>query len=384
MGALLCDTTLRLRWIARKEAGKNCREKANEADEKGGAVIRFNNDYNQGAHPAVLEAIARSNGESFSGYGTDDACREAAGLIRELTSAPDAAVHFLVGGTQTNCTLIGHALRPWESAISAACAHINVHETGAVERTGHKIETACDVQGKLTADALREIAEVYRDSGVQEHITKPRLAFISSPSEYGTIYRRSELEELRAVCDQFGMYLVADGARMAYGLGAATADVTLADFAELTDAFWIGGTKCGALFGEALVVSNPALDEGFRASIKQNGALLAKGWLLGVQFKALLEDGLYFALGRKADEQAMRVKEAFAAAGIPLLVDSPTNQQFAVLTEGEAAALEERFLFEPEGTTAQGGRIARFCTSWSTTDGEVDALVTAVAKLGRR
>lgn len=344
-------------------------------------MIRFNNDYNHGAHPAVLEAIARANGESFPGYGTDNACREAAGLIRQLAAVPNAAVHFLVGGSQTNFTLIAHALRPWESAVSADCAHINVHETGAVERTGHKIQTTSDAAGKLTADAVRDIAEAYRVSGVQEHITKPRLVFISSPSEFGTIYSKAELEDLREACDQFGLYLVADGARMAYGLGSPAADVTLADFAALTDAFWIGGTKCGALFGEAVVVTNPLLDEGFRASMKQNGALLAKGWLLGVQFKALLEDGLYFALGRKADEQALRIKEAFLAADTPMLVDSPTNQQFAVLTEQQAQALEQRFVFEPEGTTQQGGRIARFCTSWSTTDAEVDTLVEAIAAL---
>ena len=344
-------------------------------------MIRFNNDYNHGAHPAVLEAIARTNSKGFPGYGTDEACREAAVLIRQLAAAPQAAVHFLVGGSQTNFTLIAHALRPWESAVSACCAHINVHETGAVEHTGHKIQTAPDASGKLTADAVREIAEAYRISGVQEHITKPRLVFISSPSEFGTIYSKVELEALRETCDQFGLYLVADGARMAYGLGSPATDVTLADFAALTDAFWIGGTKCGALFGEAVVITNPALDEGFRASMKQNGALLAKGWLLGVQFKALLEDGLYFAIGREADRQALRIKDAFAAAGISLLVDSPTNQQFAVLTERQAQMLEGQFAFEPEGTTEDGGRIARFCTSWSTTDAEVNALVGAIGAL---
>ncbi len=344
-------------------------------------MIRFNNDYNHGAHPAVLEAIAHTNAESFPGYGTDGACQEAAAIIRELAGAPNAAVHFLVGGSQTNFTLIAHALRPWESTVSADCAHINVHETGAVEHTGHKIQTAPDASGKLTADAVREIAEAYRISGVQEHITKPRLVFISSPSEFGTIYSKAELEDLRDACDQYGLYLVADGARMAYGLGSPAADVTLADFAALTDAFWIGGTKCGALFGEAVVINNPALDEGFRASMKQNGALLAKGWLLGVQFKALLEDGLYFAIGRDADRQALRIRDAFATAGVPMLVDSPTNQQFAVLTERQTEALGRQFVFEPEGTTEQGGRIARFCTSWSTTNDDVDALVKAIAEL---
>lgn len=344
-------------------------------------MIRFNNDYNHGAHPAVLEAIARTNGESFPGYGTDDACREAAAMIRELAAAPEAAVHFLVGGSQTNFTLIAHALRPWESVVSASCAHINVHETGAVEHTGHKIETAPDASGKLTTDAVREIAEAYRVSDVQEHITKPRMVFISSPSEFGTVYSKAELEALRETCNQFGLYLATDGARMAYGLGSAATDATLADFAALTDAFSIGGTKCGALFGEAVVITNPAFKEEFRSSMKQNGALLAKGWLLGVQFKALMEDGLYFAIGREADRQALRIKDAFAAAGIPMLVDSPTNQQFVVLTQQQAEVLGRQFVFESEGTTDNGGHIARFCTSWSTTDAEVDSLVEAIAAL---
>lgn len=344
-------------------------------------MIRFNNDYNHGAHPAVLEALARTNDESYPGYGQDVWCVRAADAIRSHLEGADVEVHFLVGGSQTNYTLIAHALRPWESVISADGAHINVHETGAVEHTGHKIQTVPHTDGKLTAEQVAAVAEEYRTSGVQEHITCPRLVFISSPSELGTIYSKAELEALRAVCDEYGLYLFADGARMGYGLGAESCDVTLADFARLTDAFWIGGTKCGTLLGEALVLVNPGLRAHMRSSIKQGGGLLAKGWLLGLQFSALFENDRYFAITRKADEQAQRIKRAFVEAGVELAVDSPTNQQFVALTAEQQHALSEKYAYEFEGTLPDGRILARFCTSWSTTDAEVDALVNDIRAL---
>lgn len=344
-------------------------------------MIRFNNDYNHTAHPAVLDAIKGAGGQDFPGYGLDDACERAAALIRELADAPHAHVHFLLGGTQANYTLIAHALRPWESVISAAGAHINDHETGAVEHTGHKIEACASEDGKVTAEGAREIAQRFRESDVKEHITRPRLVFASAPSEVGTIYSKRELEELRDVCDEYGMYLFVDGARMAYGLGSPEADVTLADFAQLADVFWIGGTKCGALFGEAMVIVDPSLEEGFRASMKQGGGLLAKGFLLGLQFEALLSDGLYFELGREACRKALVIREAFERAGVPLYVNSPTNQQFAVLNDAQVRALAQQFHFEFEGRLADGRAIARFCTSWSTTDEDVAALTRAIAAL---
>ena len=344
-------------------------------------MIRFNNDYNRGAHPAILEALARTNTDSYGGYGQDAWCERAAVAIRAELGGVDADIHFLVGGTQVNYTVIAAALRPYESVISADTAHIQVHETGAIENSGHKIETVPNVNGKLTAAQVRTLAEAYRTSTIPEHITEPKLVFLSFPSEYGTIYSLTELRELRAVCDEYGLYLYVDGARMAYGLGAADSDVTLADLAALTDAFTIGGTKCGALFGEALVLKNPALRRHFRSYMKQNGALLAKGWLLGLQFATLFDNGRYFELGRRADALAMRFKAACEAKGLPLYLPNNTNQQFVILTASQRDALAGDFIFEGEGTLLDGREIVRFCTSWASTDDELDALCRAITAL---
>ena len=342
-------------------------------------MIRFNNDYNHGAHPAILEALARTNGESYGGYGIDPWCEKAAAAIKAHLNCPQATVHFLVGGTQVNYIAIAAALRPYQCAVSAETGHIHVHETGAVENAGHKILTLPAENGKITAAQIAAVAESYRQSPIPEHITQPKLAYISFPTEYGTVYTLEELAAMRAVCDEYGMYLFVDGARMAYGLAAS--DVTLADLARLTDMFYIGGTKCGALFGEALVISNPALQTDFRSYIKQNGALLAKGWLLGLQFATLFENGLYFDIGRKAVAQAMTLKAAFAEKGIPAYLDSPTNQQFVVLKNAQAAALAEKYTFEPDHTIDADRICARFCTSWATTEAEIAALAEDIKNL---
>jgi len=344
-------------------------------------MIRFNNDYNRGAHPAILEALAKTNTTSYGGYGQDEWCERAAAAIRRELGGADAEIHFLVGGTQVNYTVIAAALRPYESVVCADTAHIQVHETGAVENSGHKIETVPNVDGKLTTADVRRLAEAYRVSTIPEHITEPKFVFLSMPSEYGTIYHLDELCALRAVCDEYGLYLYVDGARMAYGLGAADCDVTLADLAALCDAFTIGGTKCGALFGEALVLRNVALRRHFRSYMKQNGALLAKGWLLGLQFATLFENGRYFELGRRADALAMRLKAACEAKGLPLYMPNSTNQQFIILTDAQKAALAADFIFEEEGALPDGRSIVRFCTSWANTEEELDALCRAIAAL---
>lgn len=345
-------------------------------------MIRFNNDYCHGAHPRVLQALAATNDESYPGYGQDEWCERAAAAIRAHLGGSDAPISFLVGGTQANVTMIAHALRPWQSVISADTGHINVHETGACEHIGHKIEAVPNIDGKLTAAQVEAIARGWRESTVPEHVTQPKMAYLSFPSESGTIYSLAELEALRAVCDEYGLFLFVDGARMGYGLGAEGCDVALADFARLTDAFWIGGTKCGALFGEAMVIVNPALREGFRSSIKQGGGLLAKGWLLGLQFSTLFENGLYFDICCKADEQALRLRQGFADAGIPLHGMSPTNQQFVELTAAQAEALARKYAFEFEGLLPDGRQIARFCTSWATTDEEIAELIADAQALG--
>lgn len=344
-------------------------------------MYRWNNDYNRGAHPAILKALEETNDISYGGYGIDPWCEKASDEIKKYLGNENAQIHFLIGGTQTNYTLIAAALRPYQGVIGADCSHINVHETGAVENTGHKIITVKDTDGKLTAEGIREVAEEYRTSGVKEHIVQPKLVFLSSPSEYGTIYRKAELEAIRAVCDEYGLYMYIDGARMGYGLGAESCDVTLADLAALADAFYIGGTKCGALFGEALVIINDGLKEHFRSYMKQNGGMLAKGWLLGLQFYTLFKDGLYLDITAHADREAMRIKKALKEKGIPLYYENDTNQQFAVLTKAQLDKIGEKHIYEYEGKLGIDSFAARFCTSWCTRSEDVDVLIADIADL---
>ena len=342
-------------------------------------MIRFNNDYSQGAHPAVLKALAETNDTSYGGYGIDPWCEKAADEIKKHLACPDAAVHFLVGGTQTNYTGIGACLLPYQSVVCAETGHIHAHETGALEHVGHKILTLPAENGKLTAAQVAEVGENYRTSPIQEHITQPRVVYISFPTEYGTVYTLQELKDIRAACDRYDMVLFVDGARMGYGLAAS--DVTLKDMAKLADMFYIGGTKCGALFGEALVITNPALKTNFRSHIKQNGAMLAKGWLLGLQFHALFENGLYFDICRRAVEQAQQIKDAFAARGIPAYIDSPTNQQFVILTHAQIRALEKNYVFELDHLVDADRTCVRFCTSWYTTEEDIQALTRDILSL---
>ncbi len=344
-------------------------------------MIRLNNDYCHGAIPEILDTLQETNADAYAGYELDEWCERASMFIKEAAACPDAAVHYIVGGTQANVAFIAHALRPWESAVCAECGHINVHETGATEHIGHKCETVPARDGKLDAADLRAVAAGYAESPVPEHVTVPRMAYISFPSESGTVYSLAELEALRAVCDEFGMYLFIDGARLAYGLAAEGNDVTLPDIARLSDAFYIGGTKCGALFGEAMVITNSAIAPYFRNSMKQAGTMLAKGWLLGIQFAKLFEDGRYFEIGKTAVAQAMRIKAALSARGLLVEPASPTNQQFAVVSDAQLAALGEVCIVEFEGKAADDGNMVRFCTSWATTDAEVDAVVAAIEGL---
>lgn len=344
-------------------------------------MIRFNNDYNHGAHPQVLEALMNTNGESYGGYGIDPWCEKAAAEIKKYLDCPEAAIHFLVGGTQANFTVIASALKPFQGVICADSGHIHVHETGAVENTGHKVLALPQSEGKITADQVAGEAENYRTSGVKEHIVQPKMVYISFSTEYGTIYSREELEQIRQVCKKYGLYLFVDGARLGYGLGSEKSDVTLADLARLTDVFYIGGTKCGALFGEAVVISNPMLQEDFRSYMKQNGAMLAKGWLLGLQFYTLFLDGLYFEITRQADVYAMHIKAAFEKKGIPFYVESFTNQQFVVVEDAVADRLAENYIFEYETKVDENHSCIRFCTSWSTKPEEVDALVADILAL---
>ncbi len=344
-------------------------------------MLRWNNDYNQVCHPAILKALEETAENAYAGYGLDEWCERGAAEIKRHLGNVDAQVHFLVGGTQANFTIIAAALRPFQGVISENGGHINSHETGAIEHTGHRIHALKGVDGKLTAEAIAREAESFRASDVKEHVTEPKMVFLSSPSEFGTIYSKSELQEIRKVCDEYGLYVFMDGARMAYGLGAEGADLTLADIAALTDVFTIGGTKCGAMFGEAVVIRNNDLKPSFRSFIKQNGGLLAKGWLLGLQFYTLFKDDVYLKCGRDADKFAMQIKAAFAKKGIKFFIDSPTNQQFPVLTDAQCDALAKNHIFEGEFRVDENHRCVRFCTGWSTKAENVAQLVADIEKL---
>ena len=344
-------------------------------------VIRFNNDYNRTCHPAVMEALAATSADSFGGYSQDECCERATSLIMPHLNCPNAQIHYVVGGTQANYIGISFLLRPWEGVLCADTGHINVHETGAPEHIGHKCLTLPNTNGKISADQIVEQLNIFEMGGIQEHVVVPKMVYLSQPTEVGTIYSLAELEAINAVCKENDLYLFIDGARMGYGLAAEGADFTLADIARMADMFYIGGTKCGAMFGEAVVITNPAVQANYRNAMKQNGAMLAKGWLLGAQFEALFTDDLYFKITQSAIAKALRIRDAFTAIGVEQFVESPTNQQFFILSDAQMAALEKDFTFMFDHVVSPGMNMCRFCTSWASTDEEIDALCEAIAKL---
>lgn len=343
-------------------------------------MIRFNNDYNHGAFESVLKELAATNGTSYAGYGEDEWCAKAESAIKKLVSNEDALIKFVPGATQANLVVISAALSPVQSVIAADTGHINCHEAASIENTGHKILDLPNTDGKIDARQIAACAAAYYDGGTPEYLTEPKMVYLSFPTEKGTLYSKRELREISEVCKRYGMYLFVDGARMGYGLGSERNDLTLRDFAELCDVFYIGGTKCGALFGEALVITEASLKYRFKAHMKQNGAVLAKGWLMGLQFAVMLQNGEYFERTKRADELAMQIKTAFERKGVPFWVDSFTNQQFVILSDSQKEALAKGYYFEEEGTVPQG-TVVRFCTSWATTQAEVDTLVADIAKL---
>lgn len=338
-------------------------------------MYSFRNDYSEGAHPKVLQALTVTNLEQTIGYGMDPRCHAAAELIRRLCQAPDADVHFTVGGTQTNLLVIASLLRPYEAVIAVHTGHVNVHETGAIEATGHKVCTVFSPDGKSTPELVESVVNAHSS----EHMVFPRLVYISDTTEIGTIYTRAELQALRDCCDRHGLFLFLDGARLGSALTAEGNDLTLPDLAALTDAFYIGGTKNGVLFGEALVMNAP--NEHFRWHMKQRGAVLAKGRLLGVQFQALLEDGLYFDLARHANKMAYRLRDGVAALGYPFPVPSPSNQQFPVLPNSVVEALQAKgYEFEIDHAVDSDHTCVRFVTSWATPESAVDTFLKDLAE----
>lgn len=343
-------------------------------------MIRFDCDYNLVGHPQILARLAEIQGEQHPGYGRDVHSQRAAKLIA-ARCGKDVDVHFLMGGTQTNMTVIRALLRPHQGVYSAASGHIATHEAGAIEMSGHKVLVLPSRNGKLDAETVQCAYTEFCEDDANEHMVHPKLVYISQPTESGTLYSKAELEALYRVCKECGLLLYLDGARLGYGFAAAPGDMTLADIANNTDVFYIGGTKVGAMFGEAVVICNKAYQAEFRTIMKQSGAMLAKGFLIGVQFEVLFEDGLYDMISAHAVRQALRIKDAFLKKGIPLMVDSPTNQQFPVLPDTVLAEIGKKYAYCYWARIDETHSAVRFCTSWATREADVDALVRDIEAL---
>lgn len=339
-------------------------------------MLFFRNDYGNGAHPVVMEALCKTNLELTAGYGLDPYCQTATEIIRVLCECPTADVHFLAGGTQANKTAIGAFLRPWEAVITADSGHIHAHEAGAIEHNGHRLYLLPTPDGKLTPAMIRQLCALYAND---ETAAAPKVVYISNTTELGTVYSRTELQALRDLCDEWDLWLYCDGARLACAM--AVSDTTFADYAAYCDAFTIGGTKNGLLFGEALVITNPALRPGFRRCMKQQGAMLAKGRLLGVQFRAALEDGLYMELAHQAMRAAGQLAAGLKALQIPMQIDSPSNQLFPILPRSVVEALREQVSFEHWAQVDENHDCIRFVTAWHTTEEEVCALLSLLQQL---
>lgn len=344
-------------------------------------MIRFDCDYLEGAHPKVLKKIVETNYEQTAGYSRDEYTSSAIKKIKKLCKREDIDVHILVSGTQTNFTVISSALKSYQAVICTDSAHINVHETGAVESLGNKIITIKNNEGKLSSKQVEKIVAQHYDQDSPEHTVMPKLVFITLPTEYGTNYTKKEIEDIYNVCKKNDMYLYIDGARLGYGLVAKDTDIKISDLPNMCDAFYIGGTKQGALFGEAVVLVNNDLKKDFRYFIKQRGGLLAKGRLLGIQFDTLLDKDLYFTISKHAVELALRIKEAFINAGFKLKYNSFTNQQFVILPNEVFEKLNKEFALYKWEKEDSKNVVARVCTSWATTEENVNKLIEKIQKL---
>ena len=337
-------------------------------------MLDFVNDYSEGAHEKILQRLLETNMEKLSGYGTDQYCESAKQKIREACECPEADIYFLVGGTQTNATVIDALLEQYEGVVSADTGHISTHEAGAIEASAHKVLAIPHKNGKVTAKAVKQyFADFYAD-GNHEHMVFPGMVYISHPTEYGTLYTKKELEEISEVCHKYDLPLFLDGARLGYGLVSPETDVTLEDIARYTDVFYIGGTKVGALCGEAVVFTKKA-PKHFMTMVKQQGALLAKGRLLGIQFDTLFTDDLYTKISKNAIETAMKLKKALQEKGYQLYLDSPTNQQFVVLENKKKEELGKKVQFDFWEKYDEDHTVIRFATSWGTKMEDIDALI---------
>ena len=341
-------------------------------------MYTFVNDYSEGACEEIIAALTRTNREQTPGYSMDPYCEDARKRILALLDSPVSCVHFLVGGTQANLTVISACLRPHQGVISADSGHINVHESGAIESTGHKVLTIPSPDGKVRSEEVEALITAHFQDANFEHMVQPGMLYLSNPTEVGTIYTKDELTKLYNVCHRHGIPLFMDGARLGCALTCPENDLTLHDLTNLTDAFTIGGTKMGALFGEAVVIQNPALQKDFRYLIKQRGGMFAKGRLLGLQFQALFTDDLYFRLARHANAMAAKLREGLTEKGYPFFVDSPTNQIFPILPKALLEALQEDFAWSFWQAYDETADVIRLCTSWATEESQVDAFLSAV------
>ncbi len=337
-------------------------------------MLSFECDYNKGAHGKILKRLAETNEEPLSGYGSDKYCTMAKEKIRASCQNPEAEVHFLTGGTQTNQIVIDAMLTKYQGVIAAETGHVSQHEAGAIEFTGHKVITLPHTEGKLAAETVRRCLEEFYGDENHEHMVFPGMVYISHPTEYGTLYSLRELEELSALCREYGIPFYMDGARLGYGLASRETDVALPDIARIMDVFYIGGTKVGALCGEAVVFTHHNTPEHFLTTVKQHGALLAKGRLLGVQFDTLFTDNLYMEISRNAIETADVLKKLFKEKGYRFLLDSPANQIFIVLENDRLERLKKQVNVSFWERADEGHTVVRFATSWATTMEEIEAL----------
>lgn len=341
-------------------------------------MLSFENDYSCTATPEIIERISEIAQNQYPGYGNDSICESAKAKIREACACPDAQIFFLVGGTQTNQTIIDSITPQYAGVIAASTGHVNVHEAGAIEFTGHKVLTLPHHDGKIDATELDEYCATFYADGNYTHMVFPGCVYISQATEYGTLYTLAELETIRKVCTKYDMPLFIDGARLGYALTATGNDVTLEDIARIADVFYIGGTKVGAMFGEAVVFTHGNMPKNFVTLVKQHGALLAKGWLLGVQFDTLFTDDLYGEVGRTAAAAADELRRILREAGCTFFRESPTNQQFVVLENAQVEALAERIRFSTWEKLGDGRTVIRLVTSWSTTPDDLAALEAAL------
>lgn len=340
-------------------------------------MISFKNDYSEGAHSIILERIQKENTIQNVGYGEDEHCKKAAECIQKQLNCYDCDVHFLVGGTQTNLVMISHCLKPYQAVIAADSGHINVHETGAIEATGHKVIAMPSKEGKLNVQAVQKALDIHTD----EHMVQPKMVYVSNPTEVGTLYTKKELEELSDFCKKNHLIFYLDGARMASALASKYNDIAITDYSKLVDLLYLGGTKCGALFGEALVIFKREFNEDIRFSIKQKGAMLAKGWLLGIQFQALFEGDLYQKTGEHANAMAEKIKNAIQQKGYSFQFTPCSNQLFPILPNTVLQKLEKEFLFTEWEKIDDTHTAIRIVTSWATKEENVQELIKQIEQV---